>query len=99
MEDNINEKSNNGRVPEGFVCELTESLVDTVISGDTLIVYGILKTEFSIYFKYSYFNNLYYLDKFIIILYYLKCFWWEKEQLIRILKEQRVRNIFSLFRC
>ena len=36
---------NSGRIPKTIECELKENLVNTVISGDILIVNGILKTE------------------------------------------------------
>jgi len=41
----IDEDSGSGRVPRNLDCELKENLVNCVISGDTVIFNGILKTE------------------------------------------------------
>ena len=41
----IDEDSGSGRVPRNLDCELKENLVSCVISGDTVIFNGILKTE------------------------------------------------------
>ena len=34
-----------GRIPKTIDCELKENLVDTVISGDIVVMNGILRTE------------------------------------------------------
>jgi len=41
----IDEESGSGRVPRSLDCELKENLVSCLISGDTVILNGILKTE------------------------------------------------------
>lgn len=41
----IDEESGSGRMPRNIDCELKENLVNSVISGETIIINGILKTE------------------------------------------------------
>jgi DNA replicative helicase MCM subunit Mcm2 (Cdc46/Mcm family) len=39
--------NNTGRIPLNISCELHENIINTCISGDTVIVNGILKAEYS----------------------------------------------------